>query len=416
MIPRLTESIYRYRWVVLVLALIAQWSNAMTAQVIAPLAPLFQPELGLSKAEVGVFASAVFAGTWCILLVGGSLSDRLGVRTMMALGQVVAGAFLLLMAVAGSFLQAAAVMFAAGLGRGTIVPSSTKAIMDWFPPTARGTAMGIKQTGVPVAGIVTAAVLPALALTIGWRLCVALMGLWIIAGGVLSWALYRDARQSDQASERQVGMRAGVWVLLRNPSIWILSFVALSYVTVQLSLVAHMTLYLKEIVLVPAIPEESTRIIAAGGYLAICHSGGVLGRVFWGAVSDRAFQGRRMLMMGLVGAFSVVASVAVGSLEAGCPLWLLTGVMFAYGLTAIGWNGLYHALMVETAGKKLAGTGVGLVMSLSQAGAVAGPPLFGLIVDTSGSYRAAWFFLGAVCAAGSLVALLAARGEKPPAA
>lgn len=406
------KPLARYRWVALGLALLSQWSNALSYQVVAPLAPLFLPELGLTKAEVGLFSSAVFVGSWVVLLVAGSLTDRFGVRKMLSLGQVVGGSLMLAMGAVGSFLQALLVLFSVGVARGSVLPASTKAIMDWFPPSARGTAMGLKQTGVPVAGIVAAAVLPALGLATGWRTAMAVVGLWIIAGGIMTLVLYREASQSGPAEGQKASMRAGVSQLIRNRGVWTLSGMIVLFVAAQNSLITYLPLYFKEVVLVSSMPEESVRIVAAGGYLAFCQAGGVVGRVFWGVASDRVFGGRRLVVLAIVSSITALASVVMSQLGVGSPLWLLTGFVFVYGLNAIGWNGVYHALMVETAGRKYAATGVGLIMTLSQVGLVVGPPLFGFIVDTSGSFQMGWLFLSFVSAGAALTAALSTRGEK----
>src|SRR5512146_1802509 len=127
------EIISRYRWAILGLAFVSQFTGTLAAQSVPPLAPIFQSELGLSKLEIGFFASASFMGFWVVLLGAGYLTERFGVRKIMSMGQVVAGCVMLTMAFAGSFLQAVFVMFVVGLCRGMVHPGASKAIMDWFP-------------------------------------------------------------------------------------------------------------------------------------------------------------------------------------------------------------------------------------------------------------------------------------------
>ena len=406
------ESVLRYRWVILALAFVSQMTTTLAAQVVPPLAPLLQAELGLSKVEIGFFSSAAFAGSWGVLLVAGYLTDRFGVRRMMALGQIVAGAVMMTMSLVGSFVQAAAVMFTVGLCRGTVHPGASKAIMDWFPVGARATAMGVKQTGYPVAGILMASTLPVLALAMGWRAAIALVGTLIVAGGIAAAALYREPPQAMRVAERGPSMRAGLREVIRNRNLWVLGAVATLLVTAQLALVAYLALYFSEIVLVPLFPNEHTRIVAAGGFLALCQAGGVAGRVLWGLASDRMLRGRRMPLLALIGAVAGLMALLMGYLAPGFPLWLVSVQVFVYGATALGWNGLYHALIVETAGRKHAAMGVGLCMTLSQAGTVGGPPLFGLVVDLTGSYQTAWLALCCLSVGGALVAALGAREEK----
>jgi MFS transporter, ACS family, hexuronate transporter len=407
-----SPTLLRYRWVALAMAFTAQWSNALVAQAIAPLAPLFQPELGLTKSEVGVFASATFAGSWVVLILAGSLSDRVGVRKMLFAGQMLMAVPMLMMAVAGSFVHAVVIMLLAGLGRGTVLPASTKAIMDWFPPSSRATAMGLKQTGMPVAGLLTAVALPAIGLTLGWRYAVTLVGLLIIVGGVATGLLYRDIQKPAQAPGRRLGLISELGGLVRNPNVWIIGLISVLFVTTQLSLVTYLPLYFNEVVLLPFIPDEAARIVAAGGYLGVAHAGGIFGRVFWGVISDRLFGGRRMVVLGLLGVICAAALLGLAEAGTGYPLWVLTILAFALGATAIGWNGIHQTAMVEVAGRARAATGVGLIMSLSQVGLVAGPPLFGLIVDVSGLYRTAWLVLTGLAVAAAVVSFLAAGQER----
>lgn len=408
----MVQSVSRYRWVILVTAFVCEWCNALAFQAIAPLAPLFQPELGLSKAEVGFFSSAAFLGAWGVLLFSGPLTDRLGPRKVASVGLMATGVMMMSMSMVGSFLQAAAVMLAAGVGRGIAAPGATKGVSDWFPPSMRGTAMGIKQTGMPVSGIFAASVLPALALVIGWRGSVGVVGALVFAGGVVALLLFRDAGQTSRVSTRSVGMWTTLRQVARNGYLWRMSTMALLFVTVQLSLIAYLALYFADVVLPRSIPDEGLRVVAAGGYLAACQAGGVAGRIFWGLLSDRVFHGRRVVVMVMVGALMALLSVVMGYLDSEIPPWLLVVVVFGIGLVAVGWPGLYQAVVVETVGRKYAATAVGLNMTVTQFGKVVGPPLFGFIVDVSGSWRLAWILLGGVAAGGTLIALVSAKSEK----
>ncbi len=401
-----------YRWVILALAFTGQMGYAVCFLAVGPLAPLFQPELGLSKIEVGFFSAAASAGSAVLVLAAGSLTDRFGVRLVMSLGLLGCGGFMLAMSAVESFPQAMGVMFAAGLAGALVLPGVSKAIMDWFPPSRRGTVMGLKQAAVPLAGALTASILPALGLTVGWRASVAVVGSLSIAGGIATTLLYRDYGRPAQGKEPGGGMRAGLGVVLRSRRMWILGVISFSYVAVQLALSSYLALYLAEVVLVSTIPEEGARIVAAGGYLALCQAGGVFGRVFWGAVSDRAFQGRRILVLAIVGAIATPLAFLVAELEPAHAGWLMGTVLFIYGATAIGWNGLFHVVITETAGLRYAATGVGFAMTLNQVGTMSGPPVFGLVVDVAGSYHTAWVFLGALSAVGTLTSMSLIRGEK----
>ena len=401
----------RYRWAILGLAFVSQFTATLAAQIVPPLAPIFQAELGLSKLEIGFFSSAAFVGSWMVLLVAGYLTERFGVRRLMSLGQVVAGSVMLTMAFAGSFLQALLVMFVVGLCRGMVHPGASKAIMDWFPARERATAMGVKQSGYPVAGMLLGVILPALALTLGWRYAVALVGLLIISGGILTVAFYRDPNRELVASRSGLSMRQGLRELIRNRRLWALSVTALLLVSAQLALVAYLALYFSDIVLVPLFPDANARIIAAGGF-----SGAPAGG--WNYGEGRLGTGERPL---LARAQTALDGSSRGSLRghgpgdgddrSGIPFWLLAVVVFVYGGSALGWNGLFQALIVETAGKKHAAMAVGLCMTMTQIGTISGPPLFGLVVDLTGAYQIAWLCVASLSLGGALLGGACSLGE-----
>lgn len=330
----------------------------------------------------------------------------------MSLGLVATGSLLLSMSLTTSFIQAIAVMFAAGIARGAVFPSSTKAVLEWFPLRTRATAMGVKQMGLPLSGVAAASILPVLGLALGWRTAIAVPGLLIVFVGVATAILYRDSTDSSRMASGGVGFREALVELLRNRSLLVLCCVGFAFLIVQLPILAYLGLYFNDVVLVSSVPDGAARLVVAGGYLAVLQMGGALGRVSWGMVSDRLFGGRRMVVLAIIGGLSALVLLVVQGLGQEDPLWWLTTVVFLCGMMAVGWNGVYNALLTETVGRKYAATGVGLSMTVTEVGTIAGPPLFGFVADVSGSYRTAWLFLVVIAVAGALVAAAAARGER----
>jgi MFS transporter, ACS family, hexuronate transporter len=400
-----------YRWTILGVAFTSQLSATLAMSVVPPLASLIQTDLSLTKAEVGLFSSASLAGTWGMLLLAGYWTERFGVRMVASLGQMTAGLIMLTMALAGSFVEAMAVMFVVGICRGTVEPGASKAVMDWFSGRGMATAMGIKQTGYPVGAMLMAAILPALALGLGWRYAIAVVGLLVVASGVATAKLYRDPPREGSRTRRGMGLGEGLRQLLRNRRLWVMSVLGLLLVVTQMGLASYLALYFSDVVLPPVLPDQGARLIAAGGFLALLQAGGITGRVFWGLVADRAMPGRRMRVVAGIAAIAAILALVLGYFSTGLPLWLLGILVFVYGGTALGWNGLWMASTTEAAGRGLAAMGVGFSLTLVHAGVVGGPPLFGFIVDVTGSYQPAWLCLGLFSLGGAILAGFSGEGK-----
>ena len=377
-----------YVWVVLFASSLVQTTASFGNQAISPLAPFLLPDLGLNKSQLGLVLTAFYVGGIAIMTAAGWASDRLGVRRMFLVGLLGCGAPLLLASQAPGLAVLMVAMLLAGLGNGVALPSTTRAIVDWFPARHRGLAMGIKQTGVALAGAIMSLVVPPLAGLLGWRGALASIGWFTIGAGLLAWLLYREQGEAHAGRGRGSMPAEGFRSLLRNRNLMLLSSTSLCLAAVQLSLVGFMVLFLKE-----RLGYDAT---VAGRMLAITQVGGVVGRIGWGLVSDAFFGGRRKGEMVIITAGSAFSAFGLSLVGGGTPLWLLWALLLVIGLSAVGWNGISMTFVAELAGRRASATAAGLNLSFSYVGIIFGPPVFGLLVDASGSYAPAFVAAGCI--------------------
>jgi MFS family permease len=119
---------------------------------------------------------------------------------------------------------------------------------------------------------------------------------------------------------------------------------------------------------------------------------GAFGKPVTGLISDRLLGGQRKAAFLVLATISGIICLVLAT--GWCsPGWALYPILFVLGITAIGWSGLYMALVSELGGKEAAATGVGLATSVVILGVVTGPPLFGYVVDRTGSYQQAWLVM-----------------------
>jgi MFS family permease len=79
---------------------------------------------------------------------------------------------------------------------------------------------------------------------------------------------------------------------------------------------------------------------------------------------------------------------------------VVLSIVFLAGLCIIGYQGVSYTLIGELAGTTRTGAAMGLMITINAAAATVGTPLFGYIVDRTGSYAVAWHALAATIAVG----------------
>ncbi len=196
----------RYRWVICGLLFAATAINYIDRQMIGVLKPLLQSDLHWTE---GQYADIVFwfqAAYGLGFLVMGRFIDAVGAR----FGYAIAFAFWTLAHMAhglvGSVTQFAMVRFALGLGESGNFPSGLKAVTEWFPQRERALAVGIFNAGANVGAIVTPLLVPAIALTWGWRMAFIATGafsiLWLFA-----WlAIYRRPHEHKRVGAAELAL------------------------------------------------------------------------------------------------------------------------------------------------------------------------------------------------------------------
>ncbi len=375
----------RYRWVILGITTVSQTTVSILNQGMAPLAPFIQGEYSLSRAQVGLLNVALGLGSYLTVAISGRLIDRLGERTMMLVCGIISAAFASATLLTHTFPATIAILVLMGGGVAISTPAGSKAVMGWFETRVRGTAMSIRQIGIPLGGMVAGLILPPLALLTGWRGALTIGGGLAVTGAVLCFVLYREPPGSvplKAGAPRLVSFRD----ILRNRNLWLISVYALAMLAAQFTFTLYLVVFVTE--------RLGVSVVTAGTLLALAQGVAVGARIGWGIVSDRLFGGNRIAAMAIIAAMAGLSAIGFSFIRAGVPLWLLAVGALLLGASSIGWQGLYITAVSEQAGQAAAGTALGLSLTLGQVGNLTIPPLFGLLADATGSYQPAWLALG----------------------
>ncbi len=343
------------------------------------MAPVMSRELSLSATEFGLFVTAYYAAQAVCSIPAGGLVDRHGVGWALVVSHVImiAGALVLSQAVdLTSGLVALAIM---GVGYSLTNPATARGVFEWFPRRRRATAMGIKQVGVPLGGVLGAAN-GAIAVAVPWQDI--MIGIAVVIGlsGLLCLRLIRIAhrRPGEPAHRPLANLREviGDWNINR------FAIISGLYNVGQTNFFAFLALFMRE-------AAQASQPMA-GLCVGIAQAASAVGRIGWGVVSDSFFGGRRKALVVGLGATAAVFLAAMALIGPGWGIYLGLGLSLLLGLTVASSAPLVQTLAVETTEPRLAASSMGYNLVGVQIGGMIGPPIFGAMVDMTGGYGSGW--------------------------
>jgi sugar phosphate permease len=329
------------------------------------LAPALRDEHSLSLVQIGVLLDSLWIGTLLTLLPWGLLADRAGERLVLAAGLGLCGAALIGAGDAEGFESLIVLIGLAGAAGASVNAASGRAVMQWFPAAERGFALGVRQTAIPLGGLISALVLPSL----GLRAAFVFLAALCFAGALFGVIAIRERKG---AAEDDVLEPRGLAATLRDHRLWLLCSASGFYLVAQLAVMGFLVLFLHD--------ERGLSEAAAAGVLAAVQVLAAALRIGGGRWSDRL--GTRIEPLRLVGLASAL-TLAVAAALLSAPLVVLLPAFVLAGGLAMAWNGLSFTAAAEIAGRSRAGAALGMQQSaLAAAGAVV-PPAFAAAVAAS---------------------------------
>jgi MFS family permease len=367
---------------------------------LAAIAPAAAKGVGVSPALIGYRVGLVFFGAMLSASVAGGVVMRYGpVRaSQISLWAIAAGCAI---SATGSVPALAAGALAMGLGYGIPNPAASQLLGRLPSRRSMNLLYSIKQTGVPIGGILSGMLMPPLTVAFGWlaalMACALLLGALGVAIGVVrrEW----DADRIPRAPVLSSALRSVGLVWRHKPLRW-LAAASLLYSGVQLSLTGFLASYL--------VGDIRLGLLLAGSVLSITHASGAVGRLAWGWLADRLRSGGLVMMInGCLGMAGALLTAAMA------PHWPIAAIMVtaaAFGFCAVGWNGVYMALIshLSPAGSVSFATGGSLVWTY--AGVIVVPPAFAAVHDRLGlTYGTGFALLSLVALLGVACVALARR-------
>lgn len=371
----------RGNWLPLMVTLSIQAMVSMALLVLPVMAPVVALALGVSTTYTGFYVAVVYAGAMVASLAGGAAVARFGAIRVSQAGLVLCAAGLALCAIPSVPTVALGALLI-GLGYGPITPASSHLLALTTPAHRMSLVFSIKQTGVPLGGVLAGAAVPSLLLMAGWQGALLTASAANLLCAFMAHPL-RKTLDADRKTELPLALSnlaQPIRLVLSQPMLVMLAGCSFIFSSAQLSLTSYLVIYLHETL--------AYGLVAAGLLLSLSQLGGVAGRILWGWVADRWLGARRMLV--LLAGLMTVSTLATALLQPVMPIVLVAAILLVFGASAIGWNGVYLAEVARQAPPGKASIATGGTLAFTFFGVVLGPPLFGAISGMFDSYRAGY--------------------------
>jgi len=362
---------------------------------IGTLIPFFEAVFHLPKATLGLILTVLMLGPMLFTAAAGLLVDRFGDKAVVFVTGWLMGGALVVASLHQQFLWLLLWLSVYGAGYAGVTPAGSHAILFFFDRTSRGVAMGIRQMGVPLGGLVGAVLLPSVAHARGYSAALVAGGIACVITSLIASLGYREpiALRGEHASLRS--LITGMLHIGAEPALLLVVGVSVALMAVQIALMGFLPLTFSHLG-----GYSAFEVAAIFGLSQVAAMGG---RMTWGWISDRRFSGNRMVPMALICVCSAVAALGVGSIHSiGIVLGALTAALL--GFAGEGWFGLTAIALAEIGGEEHSGSALGFGMTLIFVAAMVAAPLFGALIDRLG-YQIAWYALAGVALVGLFPAL-----------
>ncbi|MGH3864783.1 MAG: MFS transporter [Pseudonocardiaceae bacterium] len=381
-------------WGLVVVLTLAMALPMLVLYAIGALGPQLVSGLGVDRTELGVLPAAGFAVAAVLSLWAGRIVDRVGTRGAGATLFVVVAVSFAMMALAGGLGLLVVAVATCGIAQALANPVTNRIIAERVPAQARGTVVGIKQSGVQLAALAAGVGLPPIAAVWGWQAALACVPPVALACLIptlrLPHATPNAVPRPGTGRARRLPAAPG-WALGTLLALQLCLGAGLAAVTTFVALYTHQDL---------DVSAPHAALVLAGFGVS-----GVLSRVLWTWVA-----GRRDDPLGLQFMLALLSTIAAGALwlssvvPAGGLALVWVGAI-GVGATAVAANAVSMLSVINDRRFGPVGHASALASSGFFAGFVVSPPLAGLLADTTG-FGGTWvlvigaFLLATTCAAG----------------
>ena len=376
--PEISQRYYRMPWQVLAIGLLMAFGMWLPLSVVPVVEDVISRELTISHTQTALLFSSPVAMLALMAIPGGFLADRIGIKKAVGIGAVVLAIGSSLRGVSSDFPSLMGFTLVYGLGLGLSFPNLPKLARHCTPRERTNITVGMFTTAILISGALSVSI----ARTIIYPITYSFQGVFFIGSipaivAVLLWWIFIHDPPCESAGVELVSIGlASLSKIITKADLWLVSILFFMHNIVVYTILGWMPSFLISI---------GAKATSAGLITSIIFWVGTLSILLLTRLSTRL--GRRKPF--LWGSSVLLILASYGALLVTIPTsWILMSLI---GMAAAIRFAMILALPVEMSTPENSGSASGLVMSVGYLGAITGPVISGLILDSTHSYQ--WIFL-----------------------
>ncbi len=299
--PAEIRAKYRYwRWRILIASIIGYAMFYFVRKNLSVAMPALGKDLGIGKADLGLFLTLHGLLYGISKFVHGFLGDRANARTLMAAGLLLSALVNVCFGFSSAVVALGLFWMANGWVQGMGFPPCARLMTHWFPPKELATKMSVWNTSHSL-GASAVVVLCGYLVAYGWRWCFFGPAVLAMLAAVFLLFALRDtppslglpevegtAKKAGGAGETVAAEEGFSSFLMRqvftNPFIWLVALANFFVYTMRYAVLDWGPTFLSE--------ARHIKLSHAGWMVAAFEISGVAGMLFSGWITDKVFGGR----------------------------------------------------------------------------------------------------------------------------
>ncbi|MCC2088827.1 MFS transporter [Mammaliicoccus sciuri] len=394
--------------IILIFLFLAGVINYLDRSALSVAAPFIQEDLKLTPGQMGIIFSSFSIGYAIFNFVGGVASDKFGAKITLFVAMIVWSLFSGAIVLVVGFVSLFIVRILFGMGEGPLSATINKMVNNWYPPSKRATAVGLANSGTPLGGAISGPIVGYIALHLGWRVSfVAIMVIGLI--WAISWWFFAKEKP-DYIEETKIDEKADIAPVttfklgyyLKNPTVLFTAFAFFAYNYILFFFLTWFPSYLVD---ARNLSIENMSLITVIpwvlGFLGLAMSGIVSDFVYKHTVQKGVLFSRKVVLVICLFLSAVCIGISgIVTTTAGAVTLVALSVLFLYLTGAIYW-----AIVQDVVDSNNVGSVGGFMHLLANTAGIVGPTITGYIIQTTGTYTAAFLLAGGLAVIASIAVI-----------